>query len=278
MTYVRAAADGSQCGRGRGHFGRTMVGRSGPGGVVRDVLCRTLPDGTWQPDVTGPSRWDCDRSCRDLPAPGVFSPHRPYRVLLSRCFIVRRTSGGEVEPVEEFDSILLSSLIPGNDNPAAKFPALLICAAANVSDRGVTPAGSNVLPLVVTSENVSIPGHPAATIPTTGSSRRSSSQERATRLVPKKPMISLARAIALTGAAISPSMGRLSRPRLRPVLAALNARLGAWIPNPLSGAARRAVENGNSDPFTVGVDQLIWEFLGRNPARSQLLYVSDGGH
>ena len=211
------------------------------------------------------------------PLPGLFSPHRPYRTLLSRCFIVRRTPDGEVEPVEHFDSILLSSLAPDNDNPATKFPALLICAAANVSDRGATPAGSNVLPLVVTSENVSIPGHPAATIPTT-ELEKILEPRTSYPLVPKKPMISLARAIALTGAAISPSMGRLSRPRLRPVLAALNVRLGAWIPNPLSEAARRAVRHGNSNPFTVGVDQLIWEFLGRNPAKSQLLYVSDGGH
>ena len=91
-------------------------------------------------------------------------------------------------------------------------------------------------------------------------------------------MLGLSSAVAITGAAVAPAMGRLTNPGLRPLLAAFNIRLGAWLPNPLWEPARDAVRNRQSAQFSVGIDQLIWELVERHSAKSMLLYASDGGH
>lgn len=210
-----------------------------------------------------------------IPLPGLISPHRPYRDLVSRCFAVRKPSAGCAEAVLRPDHVTLSSLVPATNAP--RYPELLICAAANISDRGATPAGSNVLPLVISGQTLSIPTHQEAVI-RTSDLESMQSPHRGYGLVRPAPSISLSAAVAIAGAALSPSMGRMSRPSLRPLLAALNIRLGVWLPNPLSESAREHVGERDSTKFGVTIDQLIWEFFGHHSAKSNLLYASDGGH
>ena len=82
----------------------------------------------------------------------------------------------------------------------------------------------------------------------------------------------------MTGAALSPAMGKSTQPRLRPLFAALNIRLGVWLPNPLSVDARKAASQRKAGKFAVTIDQLLWEFVGQHSEKSPLLYASDGGH
>jgi hypothetical protein len=213
-----------------------------------------------------------------LPLPGTISPHRPYMEMLSRCFAVVRDSGSSVRSVSRPGEIALSSLLPPTDNGRNRYPELVICAAANVVDRGVALAGSNCVPLIITGSTVGVSKQGEPSMKTSDLERIVAPQSWLKRWVTQLPVVSLMSSVAVTGAAVSPTMGKLTRPRLRPLLAALNVRLGVWLPNPLSSKARDWVAEGRSDKFDVGVFQLIWEFLGRNSAKESLVYASDGGH
>ncbi|WP_345763579.1 hypothetical protein [Diaminobutyricibacter sp. McL0608] len=209
------------------------------------------------------------------PVPGLISPHRPYRALIARCFAVRRNAAGEVEAMPRADEVALSSLLP--EGSPVRFPELIICAAANVTDVGSSAAGSNVLPLMLGGSTVSIPTKPGAIIST-----RNLEQMRSPRpgygIVAPRPMLGLSSAIAIAGAAVSPAMGRTTMPSLRPLLTAFNIRLGVWLPNPLSEDARAKVEAHQEKHFGVGIDQLVWELFGRHSVKYPLIYASDGGH
>jgi hypothetical protein len=209
------------------------------------------------------------------PLPGLVSPHRPYRTLIARGFVVRRGTDGRVTAMPRPDEIALSSLRPAKDRP--RYPELLICASANLTDVGSTPAGANVLPLVIGGETVSIPTELAAVLQT-ADLEAMRAPSRGFGLVKPRPMLSLTGAIAIAGAAVSPAMGRMTLPSLRPLLTTLNIRLGVWLPNPLSEAARAAATERKSGTFFVGIDQLIWELFGLHSAKFPLVYSSDGGH
>src|SRR5262249_13816283 len=84
-------------------------------------------------------------------------------------------------------------------------------------------------------------------------------------------------AIAMSGAAISPSMGKLTRRPFTFLLALANLRLGVWVPNP------RWVANITSRRSTLAFGRprpryLFNELLGRNRVGGRYLYVTDGGH
>jgi hypothetical protein len=107
--------------------------------------------------------------------------------------------------------------------------------------------------------------------------------------------------IAISGAALSPVMGRLTLPPFRFLMALLNIRLGVWIPNPFRhggsdegddgvvppahptgddrvGVARRVgryVRAGWAEP---GSWYVMKEALGVANTRGNYIYVTDGGH
>jgi hypothetical protein len=210
-----------------------------------------------------------------IPLPGLISPHRPYRELLARGFIVRRLADSRIVAAPRADEITLSSLRPREGR--TKYPELLICASANLTEVGSTPAGANVLPLVITGESVSIPTEPGASVATTDLEAMNA-PHHGYGVVKPRPMLSLAGAIAIAGAAVSPAMGRMTLPTLRPILTAFNIRLGVWLPNPLSDKGREWAAERKSGGFAVGIDQLIWELFGIHSSKSPLVYASDGGH
>jgi hypothetical protein len=80
----------------------------------------------------------------------------------------------------------------------------------------------------------------------------------------------------MSGAALSPSMGKMTRKPLTFLLALANVRLGVWLPNPravmLTPADQRKLI-GRPRPW-----YLIQELLGRNRVNAKYVYVTDGGH
>ena len=86
--------------------------------------------------------------------------------------------------------------------------------------------------------------------------------------------MSLAQAITVSGAAVSPNMGANSRPALTFLLTLFNARLGAWMANP--GPAGHAV--WRKSRLSYGAAPLLDEMFGRTTDRSPYVYLSDGGH
>jgi len=84
--------------------------------------------------------------------------------------------------------------------------------------------------------------------------------------------VTLGGALAITGAAISSSMGELSTPTLTFLLTLFNARLGVWLGNPNNDRTWQHPEP------TFASAALINELIGRTTATRPNVYVSDGEH
>jgi Lysophospholipase catalytic domain len=207
-----------------------------------------------------------------IPVPGRVSPHRPYRDMLSRCFVITR--GNPLTIPSRPERIALSSLRPPDRGRPDSFPQLIVCAAANVSDVGASPAGTNVVPLLITPKQICVPDVPGAAIPI----ERLEEQTRPAGLfsvAKREPLMSLPTAVAITGAAVSPAMGRMTNSRLRQLITMLNLRLGVWLPNPMNEKTR---ENLGKFKFASGLDMFLLELVGAHSSKSPTIFASDGGH
>ena len=85
--------------------------------------------------------------------------------------------------------------------------------------------------------------------------------------------ISLGMAMAISGAAVSPSMGQGTNAAMSFLLTVFDARLGWWLGNPLKKAPiwKRIGPD-------VGLFRLLAELFGSTNDRSNYVYLSDGGH
>lgn len=205
-----------------------------------------------------------------------WSLHPLYKEQLSTAYVVcrERTPDGltATEPPYE-QPVLFSKLrMPAADNPG-RMPELIVCAAVNVSD-AVLPPGRGADTFTFTAKD--------SGSPLTGYAPTSFYEGGAGVSV-----ITLPAMMAISGAAVSPSMGKMTLPSVRLLLALLNVRLGVWVPNPLPvfrarhehrrarpGIAGRLVR-GWKEP---GLLYLIYEALGLNSLDREFLYITDGGH
>jgi hypothetical protein len=214
--------------------------------------------------------------------PIAWSAQPIYKRRLRSVFALKRETDADgnvtVGPVATDPEPLLSHLQP------TEWPQPLICAAANVSDLGYTPPGLSVTSFVFSPDHV---GGPLV-----GSISTSEYEVRLTRIrffqkawnwrhkdrpsMGRLRDVSPLSAVSISGAAVSPSMGRMNQPAYRMLIAMLNLRLGVWLPNP------RLVSEleGEAPTFKplVRPTYLLRELLGQNSLRRKFLYVSDGGH
>ncbi|MFC2014980.1 patatin-like phospholipase family protein [Chloroflexota bacterium] len=83
----------------------------------------------------------------------------------------------------------------------------------------------------------------------------------------------LSEAMAISGAALSPNMGRITTTSFSILLTLLNVRIGSWVRNPTPEDS-----DGNKRPWRP----LIWywgkELFGIASADDRYIYLSDGGH
>lgn len=216
--------------------------------------------------------------------PIAWSAQPFYKRRLRSVFALRReVKDGVVTvgPVPTDEEPSLSDLRPEN------WPQLLICAAANVSDLGYTPPGLGVTSFVFSPDRV---GGPLV-----GSISTKQYEQRLTRIRffqkawnkinNKAPStgrlrdVSPLSAVSISGAAVSPSMGRMNQPAYRMLIAMLNLRLGVWLANPrLVGGLPAIGANEPTYQPLVRPTYLLRELLGKNNLRKKFLYVSDGGH
>ncbi|HJU41006.1 MAG TPA: hypothetical protein VJ724_15655, partial [Tahibacter sp.] len=84
--------------------------------------------------------------------------------------------------------------------------------------------------------------------------------------------VSAGRAMSISGAAVSPSMGFHSSPLVTLLLAFFNVRLGWWMPNPRFKAVR------SRDEPRVGIGPIFTELTSNAGATTRYVYLSDGGH
>ncbi len=212
-----------------------------------------------------------------------WSLHPLYKRRLSSTFALRRVlPPARSTPMAE--SRPYSALYRLSDSQPPHLPKVLICGAANISDYGRTPTGSDVVGFVFSADEIG--GPLVGRVPMKEYERAVGRRARD---------FTLPAAMSISGAAFSPSMGKMTRAPLRFLFALLNLRLGVWLPNPervarardrpreqLSKAELRdhrlAVDAKSRLPINPRVDYLLRELFGRNHADSRFIYVSDGGH
>ncbi len=224
------------------------------------------------------------------------SMHPFYKRRLSSAFALKRQRIEGEEPPEDIRAAecpyteripLTSTAVP----PSRRWPKWVACAAANISDGGLTPPGRKAVSFTFDSEWI---GGPEVGYVPTRFYESVMGGERAED-------VSVPATIAISGAALAPSMGTMTRPSLTFLLALLNARLGVWLPNPRliayrhQKAAMKELEEvsteipPDSDPVDVtegllrtgpraNFTWLIREMFGMNKGKASFLYVTDGGH
>jgi hypothetical protein len=221
---------------------------------------------------------------------GRVSLHRLYRERLATCFSVRRANGGVALVGDTNRSI--SAMRPPARGQAASCPRVLVCATANVIwDRkrhGHIPTimhplrGRRYASFVYSHDRCGIPEAPGASFDTAQLERLTT---HAGVRRDREPLISLMTAVASTGAAASPAMGRKTSSFLRTAFALTNVRLGRWLPNPMSETIRREVACQDADTLMrrrrvlgSGFNEFVPELFGLHRADAPRIYVSDGGH
>ena len=210
-----------------------------------------------------------------------WSLHPFYKARLKSAFSLRRVTrrredGTEVavaEPRPPAAELPLSqtSVDPdAGDDPRREWPLLVVCAAANVSDPGVTPPGRAVTTFTFSPQSI---GGPLI-----GWTR---TLDYECAVDDRRDDVTLPAAVAVSGAALAPSMGKMTRWPLRFLLTLANVRLGVWLPNPRrvgEYVASRERWRGASPRWRPGATLLLKELIGRNKLSSRFLYVTDGGH
>jgi Patatin-like phospholipase len=203
---------------------------------------------------------------------------------------------------DELVPISNTALMGGQGN---EWPTLLICAAANISDQNATPPGRRVTSFTLSANTVGgplvgavpmwqletafeSPEEAFPNIPPRALERKedeAGALTKAVKLVTPSPArkrrgrdLTLAAAMAMSGAAISPSMGKMTRRPLTFLMALANVRLGVWVPNPrwvgeLGRRQELRLRYVRPRPF-----YLLCELFGLNRIGSKYLYVTDGGH
>jgi hypothetical protein len=200
-----------------------------------------------------------------------WSMHPYYRRRLSSAYSLERTGPARAACRPYKEPVTLSKI-----QPARAFPTLLVCAAANVTDRNVTPPGLNAVSFVFSSAQLGY----RARLPEGEGMVDTVSYEEWTceRLGNTSVNVTLPAAIAMSGAAISPSMGHMTRPWLRALMALGNIRLGVWVPNPKNLGTWETDRRIRHRPGRPRAHHLLSELLGLNSIKRHFLYVTDGGH
>ena len=211
------------------------------------------------------------------------SIHSFYRARLASAYAVRRDpTGTRAEPRPYSEPVPLEGL--------AGRPALVICAAVNTDEAGRVPSGRGCAPWTfsrsftgITSgtmfggEPGLVEGSPAGDAAPEGMVSTADYARRAGRR-----LVTVPGAVAVSGAAVSPVMGRQTRAPIRILLGLANVRLGLWLPNPLQDTPVHP--GGGIWPLMKwqarqpGPLALLREMAGRTSLTRRWVYVTDGGH
>ncbi len=166
------------------------------------------------------------------------------------------------------------------DDPLAKLgpvgrTELVLCATANIADSSMTSPGRPAIPWTFTKDRIGSMAIEAAT----GHGTYAPAQ-LGTRFA---DLDSIWTAVAVSGAAFSPAMGKMNRPE-RCLFALGNLRLGVWYPNPVYFPDRPAhLESAHFDRQWYETHHtrpwyLLKEAFGLHRLKDPWVYVTDGGH
>ncbi len=213
------------------------------------------------------------------------SIHPFYKERLCSAFAVqriRRERDGVL--VDDAEELPFSRRVELSDY-AGDSPQLVVCAAVNTDEEGVVPSGRACAPWTFSprwtgiSAGTMFDGEAAGAdtslmVPCEEYERRAGVR-----------LVTLPAAVAVSGAAISPVMGRMTRAPLRLLLGVANVRLGLWMPNPrrddlpLAPAPEAGVLSRIGWQLRQpGILALLAEIFGRTTLHRRWVYVTDGGH
>jgi len=212
-----------------------------------------------------------------------YSMHLFYRERLNSAFALMRTKNKENNVVAEpigYDQRLLFSDIGKKAALDGSLPKLIVCCSVNLT--------SNEVPVGRFAESFTFEYDES------GGPRF---KYRDTEVFEQPGAIggtqlTLPSIMAVSGAALSPLMGRFTHPPLRFLMAMTNIRLGVWIKNPLrnpdlgpdddpgppAGLLARARRSIAAGWFEPGALYVLREALGRTKASQRFIYLTDGGH
>jgi hypothetical protein len=150
------------------------------------------------------------------------------------------------------------------------FPDVTFAATANITGQARTPPGRPAVPFMLAHDYI---GGSA-----TGWVRTDFLQQLLAK--PVQGDLTVEAAMAISGAAFASAMG--SQTRFYEVfLAIANARLGAWLPNPLFVALKREYVDDWTIPGLPRRRRLSYfarEIFGVHPSTGRMLLCTDGGH
>jgi hypothetical protein len=96
--------------------------------------------------------------------------------------------------------------------------------------------------------------------------------------------VTLATAMAISGAAFNPNMGYHSSPLVTLLMTFFNVRLGWWLPNPVREEGTRWPKTPKGDYFlhltgpTIALEPLVLEAFGMTDDKYRWIELTDGGH
>jgi hypothetical protein len=200
----------------------------------------------------------------------------------------------------DFDKLVPLSETALSETQAKEWPTLLVCASANVSDTAATPPGRAVTSFTFSAHTVGGPlvgavatwemetpfesraeafPDPSARKPQLPPQPRTIFEWAADRARARRRRdLTLPAAIAMSGAAVSPSMGKMTRRPLTFLMALANLRLGVWVPNPRWLGEWNRDERLRNRNLRPRPSYLMRELFGLNRIGAKYLYVTDGGH
>lgn len=186
-----------------------------------------------------------------------------YKERLSSAYLLHRSAPDRAEPIPYDELVKFSSL---KDAPG---PQLVACCAVNLNETGVVPPGRRAAAFTFSSTEI---GGPLVGYARTEDYERLPMSRRRDATV--------ASAMAISGAAFSPAMGKFNLGPVGTVLALANLRLGIWIPHPCRA---RVAEKTNRewDWWRFRRPHWVWflrELTNKYKFNRRYLYVSDGGH
>lgn len=190
--------------------------------------------------------------------PDLWSLHPIYRRRLASTFANKRTKEGWAGLTTKQEHRPLS------DYKDAPGPKQVICAVAARKDRSNT--GVPVVSMTFEPDMVTVHLGPKSKSVAIETKRYEGLTDGRAR---DRWLHSVIGVASMSAAAIAPSLGRMSMGSTNALIAALNLRLGVWMPNPLYMRGRRAGTQMYS---------MFKEILGIYDLSDPNLYVTDGGH
>ncbi len=211
-----------------------------------------------------------------------YSMHLFYRERLNSAFALRRFRNGDskivAEPLNYAKRLTFSDIgekLAGKQD--VRLPKLIVCCAVNVTT-GDVPVGRFAESFTFEHDRSGGPRFGYR-----GTRRFETSHG------PRGTELTLPSIMAVSGAALSPLMGRFTYPPLRFLMALTNVRLGVWIRNPKheswdaepekpKGRIARIAATIRDGWHEPGALYVLREALGGLNLKHRYIYLTDGGH